>query len=220
MTNTAIAELAPTIGVREACQAVGTAQASYYRRHRQSPPPQRPAPVSHRDRPQPRALSQAERQAILDTLHSDRFVDMSPTEVWATLLDEGVYLSSISTFYRLLRQGPSDHPLTAAMRPSTYHCTGWPRAASARSAGGCAAPPLEDAATGVAGNVDQGRERQPRRVESADTSGCYEQIRQSRPRQKDQSQNRQQDRAERCIPADRFEQPPQHTDQPWPEQQQ
>jgi len=104
VTDTAISELAPTIGVREACQAVGTAQASYYRRHRHSAAPQRPAPVSHRDRPQPRALSQAERHAILDTLHSDRFVDMSPTEVWATLLDDGVYLSSISTFYRLLRQ--------------------------------------------------------------------------------------------------------------------
>ena len=37
-------------------------------------------------------------------LHSDRFVDMSPAEVWATLLDEGVYLGSQSTFYRLLRQ--------------------------------------------------------------------------------------------------------------------
>ena len=35
---------------------------------------------------------------------SDRFVDMAPAEVWATLLDEGVYLGSISTFYRLLRQ--------------------------------------------------------------------------------------------------------------------
>src|SRR5271165_2733530 len=41
---------------------------------------------------------------ILDVLHSDRFVDMSPAEVWATLLDEGVYLGSQSTFYRLLRQ--------------------------------------------------------------------------------------------------------------------
>jgi putative transposase len=37
-------------------------------------------------------------------LHSDRFVDLAPAEVWATLLDEGVYLGSISTFYRLLRR--------------------------------------------------------------------------------------------------------------------
>lgn len=104
MTDSAIAELAPRIGVRDACDAVGVARASYYRRHRQSPAPQRPTPIPHRDRPQPRALSQAEQQEVLDELHSARFVDMSPTEVWATLLDEGRYLGSISTFYRLLRK--------------------------------------------------------------------------------------------------------------------
>src|SRR5450759_2470681 len=53
---------------------------------------------------QPRALSPVECQAILDALHSDRFVDLAPTEVWAILLDEGVYLGSVSTFYRLLRR--------------------------------------------------------------------------------------------------------------------
>ena len=104
MSDAAIAELAPKIGVRNACDAVGVAQASYYRRHRRSLPPQRPAPLPHKDRPQPRALSESERAAILAELHSERFVDMSPTEVWATLLDEGRYLGSISTFYRLLRQ--------------------------------------------------------------------------------------------------------------------
>jgi putative transposase len=104
MTDTAISELAPVIGVRAACEAVGSPQASWYRRHRQSPAPARPAPVAHRDRVQPRALSQAERQAILDLLHCERFVDVSPTEVWAILLDEGRYLGSTSTFYRLLRE--------------------------------------------------------------------------------------------------------------------
>jgi putative transposase len=44
-----------------------------------------------------------ERQAILDVLHSDRFADLAATEVWAILLDEGVYLGSPPTFYRLLR---------------------------------------------------------------------------------------------------------------------
>src|SRR3954451_8832603 len=97
-------ELAPQLGVRDACEAVGVAQASYYRRHRQSPAPQWPEPVPHRQRRQPRALTAAEQRAILDVLHSDRFVDLGPAEVWATLLDEGVYLGSISTFYRLLRR--------------------------------------------------------------------------------------------------------------------
>jgi putative transposase len=104
MTDQAVAELSGRIGVRNACDAVGVAQASYYRRHRQSPPPQRPVPIPHHQRRQPRALSACEQQAILDVLHSERFVDMSPTEVWATLLDEGVYLGSLSTFYRLLRK--------------------------------------------------------------------------------------------------------------------
>jgi putative transposase len=103
VTDQAITTLTPQLGVRDACDAVGAAQASYYRRHRQSPAPVRPAPMPHRDRVQPRALSVAERQQILDVLHSDRFADLAPAEVWAILLDEGVYLASQSTFYRLLR---------------------------------------------------------------------------------------------------------------------
>ena len=78
-------------------------QASWYRRHRASPAPARREPVPHRDRAQPRALTAPERQAILDALHSPRFADLAPGEVWAILLDEGVYLGSQSTFYRLLR---------------------------------------------------------------------------------------------------------------------
>jgi putative transposase len=120
VTDAAIAELAPKIGIRNACDAVGVAQASYYRRHRQSPPPQRPAPIGHTDRVQPRALCAAERAAILKELHSERFVDTSPTEVWATLLDEGRYLGSISTFYRLLRQaGESRERRRQATHPAT-----------------------------------------------------------------------------------------------------
>lgn len=100
MTDQAIVELTPSLGVRAARETVGAAQASYYRRHRQSPPPARPEPIPHRQRHQPRALSTSEQQAILEVLHSDRFVDLAPAEVWAILLDEGVYLGSESTFYR------------------------------------------------------------------------------------------------------------------------
>jgi transposase InsO family protein len=103
VTGQAIATFAGRVGVRAACRAVGAAQAGYYRRHRASPAPARPAPVPHRDRMQPRALSGAERQAIVDVLHSERFADLAPAEVWAILLDEGTYLGSQSTFYRLLR---------------------------------------------------------------------------------------------------------------------
>lgn len=51
----------------------------------------------------PAALSAVEQAAVLAQLRSDRFVDKSPAQIWATLLDEGEYLCSISTMYRLLR---------------------------------------------------------------------------------------------------------------------
>jgi putative transposase len=119
-TDAAITELAPRIGTRAACAATGTSQASWYRRHRVTPAPPRPAPAHQRDRAQPSALAPAERQAILDILHSDRFADVSPEETWAVLLDEGTYLGSASTFYRVLRgagevrerRGQATHPAT------------------------------------------------------------------------------------------------------------
>jgi putative transposase len=103
VTDAAVTELAPRIGTRAACAATGTSQAGWYRRHRFTPAPPRPAPVHQSDRDQPRALAGAERQAVLDVLHSDRFADLSPEETWAILLDEGTYLGSVSTFYRVLR---------------------------------------------------------------------------------------------------------------------
>jgi putative transposase len=98
----AVARLAPAVGTVRACRAVGQPRSSWYRRHRQSPPPLRPRRPAVA--PQPRALSPVERQAVLDVLHDERFCDQAPASVWATLLDEGSYLCSPSTMYRLLRQ--------------------------------------------------------------------------------------------------------------------
>jgi putative transposase len=78
VTDAAVAQLAPAIGTRAACTAAGVAQASWYRRHRVSPVPPGRKPVHQRDRPQPRALAPAERQMILDVLHSGRFADPAP----------------------------------------------------------------------------------------------------------------------------------------------
>jgi putative transposase len=102
-TDRAVAELAPQTGTRAACAAAGCARASWYRRHRASPAPSRPPVIPQAQRAQPRALAPPERQAILDVLHSEQFTDAAPAEVWATLLDEGTYLGSVSTFYRVLR---------------------------------------------------------------------------------------------------------------------
>ena len=119
MTDQAIALLAPRIGTRAACAAAGVAQASWYRRHRATPAPPRLAPVPHRDRVQPRALAAAERRAILDMLHSARFADTAPAEAWAVLLDEGTYLGSVSTFYRVLREaGESRERRAQAAHPA------------------------------------------------------------------------------------------------------
>jgi putative transposase len=117
VTGQAIALLAPRIGTRAACAASGVPQATWYRRHRASPAPARRAPVPHRDRAQPRALTPAERAAILTALHAERFADAAPAEVWAILLDEGTYLGSLSTFYRLLRQAGE----TRERRPQATH---------------------------------------------------------------------------------------------------
>ena len=73
--------------------------------------------MPQRDRVQPRALSPAERAAIFGALHAERFADTAPAEVWATLLDEGTYLGSLSTFYRLLRQAA--RPASGARRLCT-----------------------------------------------------------------------------------------------------
>ena len=97
MIEQTVEELAPIIGTRPACRAVGASVATIYRRRR--PPKPRPP----RPRPTPaRALSEPERAQVLEVLHSERFVDVSPEEAWATLLDEGAYLCSPRTMYRIL----------------------------------------------------------------------------------------------------------------------
>lgn len=100
MTEAAVAALAPRIGQAAACRAVGRSRATHHRRHRKSPAPPRP---TRPRRPQPRALSDDERQGLLEVLHSERFCDVAPAEVWATLIDEGTYLASVATMYRVLR---------------------------------------------------------------------------------------------------------------------
>jgi len=117
-------ELTPIVGTRPACRALGASPATVYRRRR--PPAQRPK----QPRPVPlRALSEAERESVLAELHSERFVDCSPAQVYATLLDEGRYLASERTMYRLLarthgsvreRRNQLTHPSYA--RPELLAC--------------------------------------------------------------------------------------------------
>lgn len=88
-------ELSKHIGVSAACEALGVPRSSFYRSQQ---PKKEPAP-----RPAPeRALNQEERVRVRETLNSERFLDLAPREVYASLLDEDVYLCSWRTMYRIL----------------------------------------------------------------------------------------------------------------------
>ena len=90
-------EVGPRLGILPTCAALGVPRGTYYRRRRpQNAPPRR--------RPSPRALNDAERVAVLAVLHEPRFVDLAPAEVYATLLDEGRYLCSERTMFRVLAE--------------------------------------------------------------------------------------------------------------------
>ena len=105
----AVMELAPDVGIQAACDALGVIRSSFYRQ-------QHPVPVTEPRPAPPRALSAPERETVLAHLHEERFQDLSPAAVQATLLDEGVYHCSTRTMYRILEQhgetreraGPTD----------------------------------------------------------------------------------------------------------------
>ena len=92
----AATSLAAQVGVAPACRALGLARATFYRRQRPAPGPRQPRKTPAR------ALDRTERERVLDVLASPRFLDRSPGEVVATLLDEGRYLCSERTMYRFL----------------------------------------------------------------------------------------------------------------------
>src|SRR3989449_1572239 len=110
-----VTQIGPRLGIAPACAARGLPRATDSRRRG----PARAAPPR---RPSPRALGGAERATILEQLHTPRFVDLAPGEVYATLLDEGTYLCSERTMYRLLaahaevreRRDQLRHPVYAA----------------------------------------------------------------------------------------------------------
>ena len=94
----ALAAVAVDVDTSALCRSVGLSRASFYRRRQ----PVKPSILRPPRALSSRALILAERQAVLDTLHSDRFVDQSPAEVHATLLEEQTYLCSPRTMYRVL----------------------------------------------------------------------------------------------------------------------
>ena len=113
----AIEEISPQVGTAAACRSLGVPRATLYR-HRQSKPTE--AAIAPRPLP-PRALSDQERQQVLDVLHSEPFADKAPAEVYATLLDQGQYLCSIRTMYRVLDSQKEVRERRDQLRHPTYH---------------------------------------------------------------------------------------------------
>src|SRR5688572_32963936 len=100
--------------IAAACDALGVARSSVYRHRARRAGPlaaSRPKPRS------PRALTAGERQTVLDLLRAPRFADLAPAEVYATLLDEGIYHCSIRTLYRIL----ADHDEVRERRDQLRH---------------------------------------------------------------------------------------------------
>ena len=86
MIAAAFDELVPVVGVKPACELLGHSRASHYRSLQPAvygPPRPRPTP--------PNALTDAERERVLGVLHAPEHVDLAVTQVWARLLDAGVY---------------------------------------------------------------------------------------------------------------------------------
>jgi putative transposase len=108
-----VTELGPRLGIAPTCAALEVARASYDRGRK--PPVERPP------RPTPaRALPAEERQVVLEVLHEPRFVDLAPAEVYATLLDDGRYLCSERTLYRVLAENAEVRERRDQLRHPSY----------------------------------------------------------------------------------------------------
>jgi putative transposase len=109
----AVAAASVTMGTAPACDALGLSRASVYRQRQPA------APLAARPAP-PRALAPSERQIVLDMLHTERFLDQAPAQVHATLLDEGTYLCSPRTMYRILDDAQEVKERRAQVRRPAY----------------------------------------------------------------------------------------------------
>ena len=117
-----------SVPVAMVCRVLGLNRSTVYWRKRQ-PNEKSQAGLSRKDCYQPRALSENERQQVMNAYCDDRFVDQSPPEIHMALLEEGRYWCSLSTVYRLLRaQGQSGE--RRKQRPAQHHAV--PRLCASR----------------------------------------------------------------------------------------
>ncbi|MFH0791844.1 MAG: IS3 family transposase [bacterium] len=103
-------ELSKEIGKKKACEVLKLSRATFYRHYERKKEKKRGIP--------PLKLDNKEREKVIDTLHSERFCDMSPYEVYAQLLDESVFYCSIRTMYRILE---NEHGSVKERRRQVLH---------------------------------------------------------------------------------------------------
>ncbi len=99
MIDALFVDLENIVGTDRACRLTGRPKATHYRRRagpRHGPRKPSPAPSN--------ALTATERDRVLALLRGPRFRDLAVAQVWAMLLDEGIYLCSQATMHRLLRE--------------------------------------------------------------------------------------------------------------------
>src|SRR6202048_4051274 len=114
----AVLAMPPINGMTSAvCAVLGISRATVARRR--SRLAARPTTAHASPRP-PRALTAPQRQEVLNLLHTPRFADQAPAEIYATLLDEGVYHCSIRTMYRLLGQNGEIRERRQQLRHPVY----------------------------------------------------------------------------------------------------
>jgi putative transposase len=112
----AVTEAGAYMGKSAACLALGLPRSTFHRHEARSIAPREPIL-----RPSPaRALNIAERQHVLEVLHSERFIDQAPQQVWAEQLDEGVHLCSVRTMYRILNANDETKERRAQRRHGNF----------------------------------------------------------------------------------------------------
>jgi len=108
-----VTEIGPRLGIAPTCAALGVPKATYYRQLK-------PRPAAVPRKPSHRALEAEERRAVIDVLHEPRFADQAPAEVYAALLDEGRYLCSERTMYRILAENAEVRERRNQLRHPNY----------------------------------------------------------------------------------------------------
>ena len=108
-----VTEVRSRLGVARTCEAMGLPRSTYYRH-------QRPRPRGAVRSRQSRALSMEERQDVMAVLHGSRFIDHAPGQVYATLLDQGLYLCSERTMYRILAENAEVRERRDQLRHPVY----------------------------------------------------------------------------------------------------